>query len=282
MKEISGFIDHIIYRNADNGYTVFALILDTPVGDEEIDEEGEVVCTGSFSSISEGESLKMMGEFTDHINYGRQFAVNSSEIIIPQDEESIKRYLGSGAIKGIGPALAARIVKKFKRDTFCVMEEEPERLSEIKGISEKKAMEIAEQMLEKKDLRDATVYLTKYGISTALSVRIYNEYGNHLYQILEENPYRLAEDISGVGFHIADEIAVKMGLLPDSDYRICCGILYVLQLAANQGHTYLPAHFVYQDAQKLLSVEEASVKMNMENLVVERKIVVKEERIYLS
>ena len=230
METIKGYVEHIIYRNVENGYTVLVLIC----GEEEI------TCVGIFSDIAEGENIEAKGEYTDHPSYGRQFKVHSFEERAPEDEIAIERYLGSGAIKGVGLALAARIVRRFKKDTFRIIEEEPERLAEIKGISERKAQEIAEQVNSKKDLRQAMIFLQQYGIHTTLAVKIYKTYGQKIYGILTENPYQLAEDIEGVGFKTADEIASKVGIRTDSDFRIRSAILYVLQQASGEGHTFLP------------------------------------------
>ena len=175
MEKISGYVEHIIYRNTENGYSVFELIADGE----------EVTCVGTFQTLDEGENLELTGNFVEHAVYGSQFKVDSYEEIAPEDEQSIERYLGSGAIKGVGPALAARIVKKFGRDTFRIVEEEPERLAEIKGISERKAMEISAQMEEKKGMREAMIYLQKYGISNTLAIKIYQTYGMELYRVLE-------------------------------------------------------------------------------------------------
>ena len=207
---INGYVDHIIFRNNDNGYTVMVMICD----------EEELTCVGVFSDIAEGECIEANGEYTDHPTYGRQFAVKSFEEKAPQDALAIERYLGSGAIKGIGIALAARIVRRFKEDTFRIIEEEPERLAEVKGISQRKAMEIADQVNEKRDLRQAMIFLQQYGISKTLAVKIYNTYGQEVYSILKENPYRMADDVDGVGFRTADEIASRVGIRTDSDFRI--------------------------------------------------------------
>ena len=170
LETINGYVDHIIFRNADNGYTVLVLIVD----------EEEVTCVGNFSDISEGENIEAKGEHTEHQTYGRQFAVSSFEEKEPEDETAIERYLGSGAIKGIGLALAARIVRRFKKETFRIRGEEPERLAEVKGISSRKAMEIADQVNAKKDLRQAMIFLQQYGINMTLAVKIYNAYGNEI------------------------------------------------------------------------------------------------------
>lgn len=186
--------------------------------------------------------------------YGTQFKISSYQTVAPKDRVSMERYLGSGAIKGIGAALAARIVKKFGDDTFRVMEEEPERLAEIKGISQNKAREIARQMEEKRDLRDALIYLQQYGISNTLALRIYDTYGMRLYSIMKENPYQLAEDIHGIGFKIADEIASRIGIHTDSDYRIRSGVFYTLQQSVGEGHCYLPMELLLCRAAALLGV----------------------------
>ena len=239
METITGFVEHIVYRNEENGYTVLNLASN---------EEDEVTCVGVFQMISEGESLELTGEYTVHPSYGPQFKVQQYSIKAPEDIASIERYLGSGAIKGVGAALAARIVRKFKEDTFRIIEEEPERLAEIKGISERKAQEIAQQTEEKRELRQAMIFLQNYGISLSLAVKIYQTYQLDMYRIIQENPYRMAEDVTGVGFKIADEIAHRVGIHLDSDFRIRSGIMYVLQQASLEGHTYLPEELLTRRA----------------------------------
>ena len=229
MEQVKGYVEHIIYRNGENGYTVMNLV----------SGEEEIVCVGNFRTVDQGEMLEISGNYIEHPVYGMQLKAESYQVAEPDDELSMERYLGSGAIKGIGTALAARIIKKFGKDTFRVIEEEPERLAEVKGISEKKAREIAVQMEEKKDMRSAMVFLQKYGISNVLAVKIYNTYGSEIYSVMKENPYRLAEDVGGIGFKIADEIARKAGIHTDSDYRIRSGILYILLQASAEGHIYL-------------------------------------------
>ena len=266
MEEIKGYVEHIVYRNEDNGYTVFHLN----------NEDGEVTCVGNFHFIEEGELLRMEGEYTTHKLYGLQFAVQTSEVCEPEDLVSIERYLGSGAIKGVGAALAGRIVKKFREDTFRIIEEEPERLAEVKGISERKAREIAVQAEEKKDLRRAMIYLQKYGISTTLAAKIYQQYGRNVYHIIEENPYRLADDVAGVGFKTADEIAAKVGIHTDSDYRIRSGIFYTLMQSIGEGHVYLLKDALTWRAGKLLEVEIDNIEKYLMDLAMEKKVVLKE------
>jgi exodeoxyribonuclease V alpha subunit len=263
---INGYVDHIIYRNSDNGYTVLVLICD----------EEELTCVGVFSDIVEGENIEAHGEYIEHPTYGRQFSVKSFEEKAPQDEVAIERYLGSGAIKGIGIALAARIVRRFKEDTFRIIEEEPERLAEIKGISQRKAQEIADQVNEKRDLRQAMIFLQQYGISTTLAVKIYNTYGQEIYSILKENPYRMADDVEGVGFRTADEIASRVGIRTDSDFRIRSGIQYALLQAAGEGHTYLPMEELTRRASSLLEVAPEHIEKHYMNLAMDRKIIMRQ------
>ena len=231
---------------------------------------------GIFSAIAEGENIEASGDYTDHPTYGKQFKVESFEEKAPEDEEAIERYLGSGAIRGIGLALAARIVRRFKADTFRIIEEEPERLAEVKGISERKAMEIADQVNEKRDLRQAMIFLQQYGITMNLAVKVYQQYGQEVYGIIRENPYRLADDIEGVGFRTADEIAVRVGIRMDSDFRIRSGILYVLLQASTEGHTYLPEEELTRRTGQLLEVGEEQIEKQYMDLAIERKIIMKQ------
>ena len=273
MEVITGYVDHIVFRNNENGYTVFNLEND----------DGEITCVGSFHYINEGEFLELEGEYVTHSVYGTQLKVCSHKVKEPEDLMSIERYLGSGAIKGVGAALAGRIVRRFKEDTFRIIEEEPERLAEIKGISERKAREIAVQVEEKKDMRKAMIYLQKYGISTTLAVKIYQYYGNKLYQVLEENPYQLADNIEGVGFKTADEIAARIGIHPDSEYRIRSGLFYILQQAVGEGHVYLPQDVLIRRAGQILNIpvgeeEIQSMQKYIMDLCIDKKVVMKEEQ----
>ena len=266
VESLAGYVEHIIYRNADNGYTVLNLV----------SGEDEITCVGIFSAIAEGENIEAQGEYTEHPTYGQQFKVTSFEEKAPEDEEAIERYLGSGAIKGIGLAMAARIVRRFKEDTFRIIEEEPERLAEIKGISNRKAMEIASQVNEKRDLRQAMIFLQQYGITMNLAVKVYQAYGQDVYGIIRENPYRLAGDIDGVGFRTADEIAARVGIRMDSDFRVRSGILYTLLQASGEGHTYLPETELTPRASKLLNVTAEQVEKQYMDLAIERKIILKQ------
>lgn len=273
---ISGYVEKIVFRNAENGYTVLSLA----------DDEVDITCVGNFSYINEGEYIEVTGELTEHPIYGEQIKVTGFRVKEPEDAFSMERYLGSGAIKGVGPKLAARIVKKFKKDTFRIIEEEPERLIEVKGISERIAREVAEQFEEKRDLRNAMMFLQQYGISNALGVKIYQYYGQKMYDVLQQNPYKLAEDIRGVGFKMADEIASRVGVLVDSKFRIHAGVLYQLQQASMSGNTFLPKEELLNQVKALLLIEKEKIEEEFVELSLSKKIVVKteedQERVYLA
>ena len=276
MEEIKGYVEHIVYRNDDNGYTVFELSND----------DGEVTCVGTLACIQEGEMLKISGQYKTHPVYGEQLQVISYELLEPEDLISIERYLGSGAIKGLGPAFAGRIVRRFKGDTFRIIEEEPERLVEVKGIGEQKAREIAAQVEEKKDMRKAMIYLQKYGISISLSAKIYEYYGQRVYSVLEENPYQIADRIPGVGFRTADDVARRMGICVDSNYRIQSGIVYALLQATSEGHIYLPERELVYRTKEILGIELQDISQHLLELSMAKKIIVKEKneekRVYAS
>lgn len=266
MITLNGYVEKIVYRNEENGYTVFEMIV----------EGQEITAVGTFPYLTEGECVEVKGGYSEHAVYGEQFQVQQIEEKAPEDELSIARYLGSGAIKGIGAVMADKIVRRFGKDVFRIIEEQPERLAEIKGISDKKAMEISAQVEAKKDMRRAMIFLGNYGISLNLAIRIYHFYGNDLYKIVKENPYKMAEDISGIGFKIADEIAARAGIRGDSDFRICSGILYLLQGAGNSGHVYLPREELSAQAQELLKVSEESIEKHLMDMMIDKKIVIKE------
>ena len=265
-ETINGFVEKVVYRNAENGYTVVNISV----------EGDDVVCTGYFSDITEGDQIIAEGSFVEHKQYGIQFTVTSYEIKEPETSVAMEKYLGSGIIKGVGPALSAKIVKKFGDETFNIIEREPERLAEIKGITEKKAIEIGSQFEEKKEFRNAMIFLNQYGVSNALAMKIYKEYGIKVMKIVRENPYRLADDIAGVGFKTADEIALRMGFSPESSMRMKAGISFALSMAASNGHTYLLYEDLYEESKRLLGISEAEFENDIYELTIERKIVLKE------
>ena len=267
MATVTGYVEKIKYRNEENGYSVLSVT----------DGSEEYVLVGNFTYISEGERIEATGRMVEHSIYGEQLAVESYEIKAPEDTLAIERYLGSGAIKGVGAALAKRIVKKFKADTFRILEEEPERLSEVKGISEKMAMSISAQVEEKREMRQAMLFLQQYGISMNLALKIYRHYGQKLYSVIQNNPYQLADDIQGVGFKIADEIASCVGIFTDSDYRIKSGLFYALLQASGNGHTYLPEAELLHNASELLSVETGRMEKHLMDLQMEKKLVIRDQ-----
>ena len=276
MEELQGLVEHIVYHNPENGYTVMNIMR----------QGEEVVCIGNLAVIKEGEYIKALGQYVEHAVYGQQFKITEYTVEAPEDIYSLERYLGSGAIKGLGPTLAKRIVKKFGKDTFRTIEEEPERLAEIKGISERMARDIYAQFHEMQDLRNAMMFLSRYGITTAYAVKIFNQYKERLYDIIRENPYQLADDIHGIGFKLADEIASKVGILSDSDYRIRSGITYVLMQGILSGHTYMPAALLRDKTHELLSIPLESLDKHLMDLSIDKKIIVKtlnhEEIVYAS
>ena len=284
--EREGIVSKIIYKNESNQYVVFAV--------ETADGEDETF-VGYLSGIEEGMYILAKGEYVDHPSYNIQFKVSEYEVKMPDDLASMERYLGSGAIKGIGEIMAKRIIKKFGLDTFRMIEEEPERLAEIKGISERKAREIGVQFIEKQAMREALMFLSEFGISPNLAVKIFNEYGQKMYTIVKKNPYQIAEDISGVGFKIADAIAAKAGIGMQSDFRVRAAIIYTLNQATGLGHIYLPKHLLISWTRQLLAkskdgspnqayeydanpfaIAEDVIETQLMNLQVEGKVVYRE------
>lgn len=272
MDEIQGFIDHFIFQSDKDGYKIMSF--STP--------EEDIIVVGTFPGIDEGENLVIQGEYIEHVTYGRQFKAYSYKVSEPTDIASIERYLASGAIKGIGKVTAKRIIAKFKDDTLRIMEEEPDKLAKVKGISLKKAIAISDQIIEKKELRDVIIFLDGYGIKSNMALRIYGEYGNSVYSIIRENPYRLADDIDGIGFKTADKIALKMNIALDSDFRIRSAIIYGLTEGAARGHTFIRKENLSRVVEKLLEIEIDSLDAHLMNLVIDKRIVVKEDRVYLT
>ena len=262
MTEYKGYVEHIIYRNEENTYTVFEVQC----------EDGLLTCTGFPPAISEGESCLVAGDVVQHAVYGEQFKVQTYRAIPPENAQAMLRYLASGAVKGIGQALAARIVKKFGDDTLRIMDEEPERLAEIKGISDRKAREIAAVVAEKRELRDAMLFLQQYGVTNRVALKIWKTYGEQMYAVLKENPYQLAEDIGGIGFATADEIASRAGISAQSEFRIRSGLLYALSMSLAEGSSYLPREVLMRKAAELLRVPEELIDIQLDNLIVERRV----------
>lgn len=237
-----GYIEKIIYKNEENGYAVFSVE----------GNDGEEIFVGNIFGVGEGLYIIAEGDYVNHPQYDIQFKFTSCEIKMPEDIIGIERYLGSGIIKGIGQVLAKKIVKKFKSETLTIIENEPERLAEISGISERKAKAIAASYAEKREFQEVVIFLSQYGISVNMAMKIYGEYGDRVYEIIKDNPYKIAEDISGIGFKIADEIARKMGINPDSEYRLRSVLIYVLTMAVGEGHMYLPKDILIKKSVELI------------------------------
>ena len=247
-----GYIEKIIYSNEENGYTVFQVT----------GEDGDEIFVGNVLGVAEGLYIIAQGEYVNHSKYDIQFKVTSCELKMPEDTVGIERYLGSGIIKGIGQVLAKRIVKKFKSDTLRIIEQEPIRLAEISGISERMARAIAVSYAEKKEFQEVIIFLSQYGITINLAIKIYESYGDKVYEILRGNPYKIAEDVPGVGFKIADQIAKKMGIPSNSVYRLRSSLLYVLNMSQADGHMYLPKDVLIKKAIELTRGSEWDLQGN--------------------
>ncbi|MCR4590690.1 MAG: AAA family ATPase, partial [Lachnospiraceae bacterium] len=276
MITVKGYIERITYRNPDNGFTVARLSTD----------EGDITLVGLFGMAGEGDLVSAEGDFSFHSGYGEEFDAVKVTVHEPDTAEEILRYLSSGAVKGIGPALAERIVKKFGEDTFAIMSREPERLAEIKGISLRKAQDISESFEERAGMRRAVMFLQQYGISNNLCVKIYERYKEAVYEVIAENPYRLTEELSGVGFKTADTIAERAGIERHSPFRIRAGITHALTLALEKGSTYLPEELLIQEASNLVGLSVEETGSELPELLKDRKIEIKsrdgENRVYLS
>ncbi len=278
--EKEGIVSKIIYKNEKNQYVVF--VVETEDGDDE-------TFVGYLSGLEEGMYILARGEYIEHASYGVQFQVAEYEVKMPDDLVSMERYLGSGAIKGVGEIMAKRIIKTFGKDTFKIIEEQPERLAEIKGISERKANEIGVSFIEKQAMREAVMFLGDFGISPNLSVKIFNEYGQRMYQVVKQNPYQIAEDIQGVGFKTADAIAARAGIGVQSDFRIRAALIYSLNQAVGLGHIYLPKELLLRWTKQLLekgnsdyvqgvenlSIAEDTIEAQLMNLHVDGKVIIK-------
>jgi len=270
MVKIEGTVERITFRNEENFYTVFKVITDT--GDQ-------ITCVGTLPQVIVGEELKLSGEWTKHEQYGLQFNVESAIPITPSTIVGIERYLGSGLIKGVGPSTAKKLVDTFGLKTLEIIEKEPHRLMEVEGIGQKKCETIAQAFLAQKDIQDVMVFLQGSGITPAYAVRIYKEYGKQSIDVVRENPYRLADEIFGIGFKTADSIAKNLGIKEDEPHRIRAGIRYALSTAVEQGHTYLPQEELLVSANELLGITVE--KSFLEELAKAKQLIIEEDRCYL-
>ena len=267
-KEI--YVEGYTYYNEDNGYSVL----------ETSENNRLLIVVGYVSEDLTGETLRIRGETVIHPSYGKQFKMTGYEVIEPTDEEGIRRYLASGVIKGIGAALTERLIEAFGADVLRIMEEEPERLAEVKGISLRMAQELGVRIEEKKQLRNAMMFLQQYGVSNKMAVKIYDYYGDDLFDAIRENPYCLASEIEGIGFRSADEIARRMGFSLRSEHRLRSGVLYLLQTNLQEGNTYLPISLLLSEAASLLEVDQTDIDEILSDLAMDKKILVRGDKVY--
>lgn len=273
---VEGIIEDIIYKNEANGYTVCEILSGRKV----------ITAVGYMPFINEGETIKANGRWVKHPDYGDQFKVELYEKVLPRTVDAIEKYLASGIVKGVGPATARKIVERFGTSSLDIIAREPHRLSEIKGISLTKAMSIGQILNEQRGLQDVVMFLQEYGVNPAVCIKIYREYGDKSVAMIRENPYRLCEDVFGIGFKTADRIAMKLGVDPDSRFRIKSGIKYILSHAASNGHTYLPESMVKQYTARLLGIPDLDIEDALVALLFDK--VVQTERngeqcnVYLS
>ncbi|MBR5467869.1 MAG: ATP-dependent RecD-like DNA helicase [Firmicutes bacterium] len=262
LLELNGTVEDIIYQNSDNGYSVFSFSCD----------DDEIICVGTVPDIHNGETLKISGNWTMHPTYGRQLQIQYYEKSIPTTTEGMIKYLSSGLIKGIGPKIAKKIVDKFGEATFYVIEEKPDRLVEIKGITYEKAMKISNTFREQHELRRAMIFLQNFGVSPTYAMKIYKKYRERTFDVVQKNPYRLADDVFGIGFKMADKMAAAAGFSEDSIYRIKAGIKYVLSTSAADGHVYLPKEELMEKTAELLEIDVSLVENGIIELQMEHQV----------
>lgn len=277
---IEGIVEKVTFYNSENGYAVFIV---TEIKDR---EDEEITCVGYAPSVSQGESVKVTGSVVTHHFYGEQINIEICEKTEPRSERAIELYLSSGVIKGIGPKIAKRIVEKFGKETLAIMDNEPERLSELRGISREKAMSIGEMYREKTEERHALLFLGEYGITPSYAIRIYKRYKDKTIDIVRKNPYSLAEDIFGIGFKIADKIAENVGIAKDSPFRIRAGVKYVLNHGANNGNVYMPIDTVVAETAELLQIAPEIISNELTSMHIESQIWIERKgestRVYLN
>ena len=262
MEKLEGMVSDIVFKNEENGYTIAYLA----------NENDEITIVGCMPTLSVGESIEVEGKWVNHKTYGSQFEVNSFMPITPSSLEGIYVYLSSGMIHGIGEKMAKRIVDKFGVDTLDIIQNTPERLTEVEGIGMKKVKQIQESYEENRELRNIIIQLSPYGITPNYCLRIYKKYKEKAIDIINKNPYRLAEDVRGIGFKIADEIASKIGIDKYSPERIMQGIIYTLNQSLASGHTYLPKQILIEQSVKILGVEPKFVENGIMDLAYNQKV----------
>ncbi|MCL2603593.1 MAG: ATP-dependent RecD-like DNA helicase [Defluviitaleaceae bacterium] len=276
--QLEGTVENVIYHSEDSGFSVFVLRLESDALQIDLtqymgEEEGCITCTGFFPNIYEGERLHISGRFTNHPRYGWQIQVAHARRLAPTNLSGIEKYLASGVIRGIGERTAKRIVARFGADTFDVIANEPERIASLRGISLKMAQKFSEAFHAQGDQRQAILFLQEYGISPNMAMRIYKKYKDETVELVRTNPFRLADDIDGIGFKTADAIARRLGCEPHAPERVSAGVRFLLWEASNEGHVYLPQSELLRHARELLGVDAALIenefiRMQMDRLIV--------------
>ena len=260
---LEGTVEDVIFHNDDNGYAVF---------DFKSDDGDEIICVGTVPQIRRGDMLKLTGGMVIHPTYGLQFKVEFYERVVPTTAVAIEKYLSSGIVKGIGPKTAKKIVDKFGAATFYVIEEKFDRLVEIKGITYDKALAVHNSFCSQRDIRKVVLYLQEFGVTPAFAMKVYKKYGYRTIDIIKENPYRMAEDIAGIGFKTADRIAYSMGIPTDSPNRVKSGIKYILSESLLDGNVFMPKDSLIRQAGEILSVDEEMVDNSLRELQIEHKV----------
>jgi len=274
METIQGNIEKIVYRNEENGYVIAKITVDK-------NEEKLTTVVGKMASINIGETCELKGEWVNNPKYGWQFSFSDYQLILPTSLLGLKRYLSSGLIKGVGPATADRIVKQFGDKTLEVLENDLQRLTEVEGIAEKRVEIISKSWEEHKEIKRVMIFLQSYQITTGYAVKIYKTYGNKAIEKLKENPYRLVDDVFGIGFKIADRIAQNLGVEANSPARVKAGIKYILNELANQGHCYGVVTEIIKYGSELLEVEESLIEKTLSILRNNQEVIVQEDRVWL-
>ena len=262
MEKIEGMISDIVFKNEDNGYVIAHLS----------NENNDVVIVGCMPTLTVGESIEVEGKWVNHKVYGTQFEVSSFMPVTPSSIEGIYVYLSSGMIKGIGEKMAKRIIDKFGVDTLDIIQNSPQRLSEVEGIGTKKIEQIAKSYEDDRELRNIIIKLSPYGITPNFCLKIYKKYKNKAIDVIRKNPYKLAEDVRGIGFKVADKIASNLGIDKYSKDRIMQGVLYTLNQSLASGHTYLPKDILVEETSKLLGIDKEYVLDSILNLAYDQKI----------
>ncbi|MEW6418647.1 MAG: ATP-dependent RecD-like DNA helicase [Nitrospirota bacterium] len=268
LVEIEGQIERITYYNEENNYTVAQMKI--------LERNDLITVVGNLLSVNPGEVLKITGQWHTHPRYGQQFKILSYESVVPATARGIERYLGSGLIKGIGPVMSKRLVSKFGVDTLNIIETDIQRLREVDGIGDHRIEIIQKAWEGQKEIRDVMIFLQGYGVSPTYAAKIYKQYGKDSVTVVKENPYRLAQDIFGIGFITADKIAEKIGIPKDSRIRAEAGILYVLHQLSEDGHVYYPYEPLIEECKKILQVERDIIVDAFGKIASDKKIIVED------